>query len=177
MIQSVGLREDRGPTVSALGSGSVTYFSGNDSEDSIRRAVNGRRKRLQARNAGLPCLIAIGHPISSGWTRLDHFDRALYGEQFADPFGVGATFRPTGEFLKRKDEPSPFVGVLAFPHVGLDNADEPVLYHEPRSGTPLPAALSVLEQRRYDPVNKEIIIELAKGSQIMPQVGSPERDK
>jgi len=94
----------------------------------------------------------------------------------ADPFGVGAKFRPTGEFMRRRVNPPPFAGVLAFPHVGLDNADEPVLYHDPRSSDPLPVALSVLEQRRYDRDRRKIIVQEAKNPDVIKQLRFIPRD-
>lgn len=151
------------------------YYS--DSEERIRIAVNDRRKRRQGRNAAIPALLAIGHPISNGWTHLRDFDAALYGERIVNVFADGQDiFRPTGEFLKRAINPPPYVGVLAFPHVGLDNADEPVLYHDPRSTSPLPQALSILQQRRFHPERQEIIIEKAKNLDIIKQLEFIPRD-
>ncbi len=156
--------------------GSVTRIHHGDSQERIRVAVNDDRKRRQARNAGIPALLAIGHPVGEGWTHLRDFDSALYGERIADPFtDEGNIFRPTGEFLKRIAKSPPYAGVLAFPHIGLDNADEPVLYHDPRSTSPLPAAFSSLEQRRFDRERHEISIERGKNPGAIKQLGFMQR--
>src|SRR3954469_18463436 len=82
--------------------GSGMAWSGSDSEERIRIAVNDKRKRRQGRNAGLPTLLAIGH-IGTGYTDLYHFDWALYGVQVGDSTDTGEDeFRPTGEFAKQR---------------------------------------------------------------------------
>ncbi len=137
------------PDRAVIGEPGVPYFD--NTEQRVLKAV--RKKRVQARGADSPVLIAINTPHLTRTSSTRQFDMALYGRTgTVGDEHMPTVFEASGEWTQGSYNTTPaLAGVLAFLSVERTGGPDPVLYLHPRFDGRLPDAFLQLEQCRFEP--------------------------
>ena len=127
-----------------------------DTKENIEKAI--RRKRKQARQSGIPVILAIN--MDGMGASYEDFDQVLFGYTWYHAnYGISA-FKANGLFIGRanKEKPPTFAAILAFFNVGLWWWEtDPILYINPYFTGELPHCLLRLERRLYDSEKNTIV--------------------